>query len=523
MNSMFNFSFNFKKFSKFFFFSSTTLLLGSSFTYKKYKTLHNSSLNKPPQINSLPTYTRRQVQDHCTKESRIWLTFRDGVYDVTEWMEIHPGGGDKIMMVAGGSLDAFWEMYAFHKKPEIFEVLEKYRIGNLNPQDIIDPKTLPNFDHLKKENMTRSEDLLKLQTFPYCAECPSDKLVKFFYTPNEYFFVRNHNTVPMNLAQEDYKFQVINQFNNKKLKLTIDDLKNKYPRQSVETIIMCTGNRRSQMNKPATPKGLSWNVGSIANGIWDGVLVRDLLKEIGFNKENCKGLHLIVNGLDKDFQGSYYSISIPLEYAFREDTDVILAYGYNNGEIPYEHGYPLRLIVPGVVGVRNVKWIKNIEISDKESQGAFQQRDYKIIPNNVDVEKVDLTKLPALMEHVVNSAIVEPKNGSEIKQGEEVIIKGWAIGHFGAKLSKIEISFDQGKTWNKVDKLKFNENNKGKVFGWTLWEYPVNTKNLKEKNCDVWVRAEDVEGNIQPVNSEDIWNFRGLMNNSIHKISINIL
>jgi len=274
------------------------------------------------------------------------------------------------------------------------------------------------------------------------------------------------------------------------------------------------------MNSPHTPKGLPWNVGSIANGLWEGVLIRDILKEFGYEENNSNGLHLIVEGMDKDFQGTNYSISIPLEYAYK--TEALLAFGYNEGEIPLEHGFPLRLIVPGVVGVRNVKWIKSIKISDKESTGAFQKRDYKIIPQNENVDKVDLDKLPALMEHVLNSAIACPIDGDVFKSGENLNVKGWAIGNFGSKIELVELSFDEGKTWNKIDKLRFNESKNGRVYGWTLWEFLADTNDLKGETS-IWVRAKDSKGNNQPLNSEDIWNFRGLMNNSIHKIRVNII
>ena len=124
------------------------------------------------------------------------------------------------------------------------------------------------------------------------------------------------------------------------------------------------------------------------------------------------------------------------------------------------------------------------------------------------------------MEQKINSAILYPLDGTEIKSNKLNKIHGWAIGHFGAKIKSIKISFDQGQTWHEVRNLKYNENEIGKVFGWTLWNYDL-PSDLKGDQ-EIWVKAEDCEGNSQPKNCEEIWNFRGLMTNSIHKIKITI-
>lgn len=61
---------------------------------------------------SLPEYTREEVAKHKTRGQRVWVTYRDGVYDVTEWLDQHPGGASRLMLAAGGAIDPFWAMYA---------------------------------------------------------------------------------------------------------------------------------------------------------------------------------------------------------------------------------------------------------------------------------------------------------------------------------------------------------------------------------------------------------------------------
>jgi sulfite oxidase len=488
-------------------------LLGSLYVFRNRKGILQSK--------EFPTYTRREVMNHRTKDEKIWITYKDGVYDITDWVSVHPGGEEKIMMGAGGALEPFWEMYDFHKNKDIYDILEKYRVGNLDKKDILDPKDIPNFDSLKKDKITRSELLKVHSRFPFCAESPSDQLVENFYTPESLFFVRNHYGIPDAVDVKKYKVKLFSSVGKEKeINLSLDDLKKKYKKNTIDSIVMCTGNRRSHMSEETgmKAKGLEWHVGAISNGKWSGVLVRDVLRDLGYNENNAKGLHLIATGMDKDFQGKNFNISIPLEVALDKENNVMLAYEYNDSDIPFEHGYPLRLIVPGYVGVRNAKWLKSIEIADHESTHPSHTRDYRIVPKGVDWDKADFSKLAPVYKLVTNSVIVQPKDGESLKDSFK--IKGWALGYQGSKLAKIELSFDEGKTWVPVDKVQFHEQG-GKVYGWTLWEYDYQGKDKGTKS--IWVRAEDSMGNKQPLTSDEIWNVRGLMNNAVHKVKINLI
>ncbi|GMH62686.1 hypothetical protein TL16_g03529 [Triparma laevis f. inornata] len=124
--------------------------------------------------------------------------------------------------------------------------------------------------------------------------------------------------------------------------------------------MQCGGNRRGYYRKKAN--GTQWGHGAISNAKWTGVRVKDLLKHL---KVEEKGNWF--NALSED--GTL--VSIPRHKVDDEEGDVILAYKMNGGEIPRDHGYPVRLIVPGYVGVRNVKWLKKVwfgeEVSSQKS------------------------------------------------------------------------------------------------------------------------------------------------------------
>lgn len=79
-------------------------------------------------IPTLPTYNISEVSKHSSKDVGIWVIYKEGVYDISEFVDKHPGG-DKIMMAAGGSVEPFWMIYGVHKHPHVFSMLEQYRIG----------------------------------------------------------------------------------------------------------------------------------------------------------------------------------------------------------------------------------------------------------------------------------------------------------------------------------------------------------------------------------------------------------
>lgn len=87
--------------------------------------------------------------------------------------------------------------------------------------------------------------------------------------------------------------------------------------------------------------------------------------------------------------------------------EIMLAYHMNGEDFPVEHGFPLRLVVPGVVGVRNAKWVCSLRISDEEAKSTQQKENYKIITEK-DTKKIDYTKIKPIMGYVVNSAIADP-------------------------------------------------------------------------------------------------------------------
>lgn len=171
-------------------------------------------------------------------------------------------------------------------------------------------------------------------------------------------------------------------------------------------------------------KGLSWGHAAIANATWSGARLVDVLRYCGLHDEG-KIEHVQFEGLDVGVGDVRYSASVPAEKALDPKGDVILAYEMNGEPLPRDHGFPLRVIVPGVVGARNVKWVGKIILSDKESDSQWQQNDYKGFSPSVDWDTVDFKSSPAIQELPVISAICSPANGDNVEPIDgAVTIKG---------------------------------------------------------------------------------------------------
>ena len=140
---------------------------------------------------------------------------------------------------------------------------------------------------------------------------------------------------------------------------TLDDLKTKFPKVDVTTVIQCNGNRREDFHyfDGETPAfgPPHWVAGAIGNSTWSGARLRDVLRASGMDVDNISlgkkdvPNHWMVGllGYDMDEVGNQYCCSFPFDKAVDPFGDVILAYEMNGEPIPRSHGFPVRAIVPG--------------------------------------------------------------------------------------------------------------------------------------------------------------------------------
>lgn len=465
------------------------------------------------QTPGLPVFRLSEVSKHDTMDKRVWVTFKHGVYDITDFVPKHPGAKN-ILMAAGSSIEPFWETYAVHKNnKEVYRMLEEYRIGNLDERDFQTETKVTDAQDPFANEPKRHPALKPSSEKPFNAETPPAMLMSSFYTPNDIFFVRSHLPTP-EVNADQYELEISGP-GMKEGVLTLSDIK-KFPKHTVTSVIQCGGNRRSEMNAVKALKGLNWEAGAIGNATWSGAKLSDVLRASGVNESVIqKSQHIQFEGYDVGADGSPYGASIPLEKGINPYGDVLLAYEMNGEPIPRDHGFPIRLVVPGVVGARNVKWLNRIILSEQESDSHWQQNDYKGFNPSISWDNVDFSKSPAIQNMPVTSAICTPEGNESVPPGK-LTLKGYAWSGGGNRVIRVDITADGGKSWKEAEIIKQENVNEPHHYGWTLWKIDLDIPKDK-KSVEVWSKAVDSSYNVQPETFENIWNLRGLLSNAYSK------
>ena len=479
---------------------------------------------KPGERNSsLPDFRQADIELQNDQSAQQWVTYKEGVYDVTEFVKSHPGG-KQILLAAGGQLEPFWNIYNFHHTNHVLEQLEQMRIGNIDQRDLKEMKRKCGervADDPFSSDPERNPALLVNSSRPFDAEPHSMMLVQNFITPNDLFFVRNHFPVPDIVEGDDHILSICDDSMSAPLNLSVSELRHRFQEHTITTTIQCAGNRRKEMNDHKPVKGLSSDIGAISTAEWTGVRLADVLQDAGLNSEEFH--HVVCQGADKDMSGLPYEASIPSETAFDKNRDVLLAYQMNSKPLPRDHGYPLRLVVPGTVGVRQVKWLTKIKVSKQESLSQFQQNDYKGFNSSVDWTTVDWTKSKAIQEYPVQSAICDPTDGSMLDEPDQVIVRGYAWSGGGRGIIRVDVSIDGGLTWLEAELEQATSQRVHRQWAWSLWEATLSIPDHQQcQQLSILCKATDSAYNSQPERTEATWNLGGFLQNAWHRVNVTV-
>lgn len=474
---------------------------------------------------SAPAVTNRyfrlnEVKEHGKDSDRIWVTKGTRVFDITDWIAAHPGG-PVILHAAGGSIDRFWAIFTIHQKQDVYDILEEYFIGDVDPTDLVDGQVpADKVEDPFASDPVRDPRLLEHTSKPCNAESPASALASFL-TPTELFYVRNHLWVPD--ADEKSHVLTVELPDGTEKEYTLSDLKARFRPFSMTATLQCAGNRRKHMSAMAGhTSGLQWDVGAISNSEWTGVRLRDVLEDAGFpiNDWHAEGVkHVQFVGAEA------YGASIPVSKALDPLGDVMLAYHMAGNPLAPDHGYPLRVMVPGHTAARSVKWLEKIILTDEESQSQWQQHDYKCFGPNQTAKEVDWSSAPAIQESPVQSAVTSIKHMSSVAAGQNqqtghgvegdlIKIEGYAFSGGGRSIVRVDVSADGGKSWHQAEILP-DEAQGHKSWSWKRWEW-VLPKHMAGKSFVV--KAVDESYNTQPDSYDAQYNFRGNLTTAWHRV-----
>lgn len=494
-------------------------------------------------LHDLPIFTSEQVAENNGDDGKpIWMSYGGVVYDVTDFIHNHPGGSERILLASGGAIEPYWHLYRQHFATDLpMRLMEDLVVGRLDEKDqeAIDEQMAKLVDENEDPYVhepKRSDVLIVHGDQPMNAEVPAEILTASYLTPQDMFYIRHHHPVPLmgQKDMEDFALEIdLTRFaqelgmEKKVIKMTLEDLK-KLPKVEIIATLQCSGNRRGDMNSVQRTSGTSWSQGAISTAKWGGVRLTDVLKAagvedpVGLTEKDGVQKHLRMESLDG------MKASIHMEKATNPYGDVMIAYEMNDEPLSRDHGFPLRVIVPGFAAVRNVKWLKKIEIADSEAEGAWQQGlNYKTLPPNVtDAKDIDLSKMPSMTEVAVFSGItsmdVANKKQNIAKAGQKTVMvkaKGWAWAGGGRNIVRVDVTGDGGKTWQAANIVKGGDQRFGRAWAWVFWECEVPASIKKDGTYELASKAVDMAFNSQPESVAHGWNVRGLGNNSWYRAS----
>lgn len=377
---------------------------------------------------------------------------------------------------------------------------------------------------------------------PFNVEPPLSVHNKFkFITPSSLHYVRNHGACP-NLKWEEHTLCVGGSLVTKPLELTMDDIAAMEPRELPVTLV-CAGNRRKEQNMIRQTIGFNWGPSGVSTNVWKGVLLRDILLKAGVSTENMANKHVEFIGIEdlpnkvgpgpfkEDQWGKLvkYGTSIPLGRAMSPVFDVLIAYEANGEVLQPDHGFPVRLIIPGYIGGRMIKWLKHINVIEHETTNHYHYHDNRILPPHITAEESLKGEWWYKPEYIfnelnINSAMSQPDHNETLPIAKNINktydLTGYAYTGGGRQITRVEVSTDGGIHWELAEiDCKEKPNDYGMYWCWIWWTYKLKVADLV--GCkEIWCRAWDAANNCQP--EEPTWNLMGMGNNQVFRVKVHM-
>ena len=286
------------------------------------------------------------------------------------------------------------------------------------------------------------------------------------------------------------------------LSLSLDEIK-KRPARSLAVTMECAGNGRALLSP--RPTSVPWLLEAVGTAEWTGTPLAGILAEAGVSGDAAE---IVFTGLDRGVQGEdvhFYQRSLSVREADRDD--VLLAYHMNGGPLPPQHGFPLRLIVPGWYGMASVKWLDRIEVVGEEFGGFQVAHTYRYASSADDPgEPVTHMRVRSLM---IPPGIPDFMTRNRLIDKGPVMLTGraWAGG---LGVSRVEVSVDGGSSWSEAEL-----EDQVAAYAWRQWSYGWNAAPGRYMLC---VRATDTDGSVQPLTQP--WNFQGMGNNMVQRVDV---
>lgn len=352
---------------------------------------------------------------------------------------------------------------------------------------------------------------------PFNAAPPLTLLRENFITPRSVFFVRNHAPVP-GLDPTAYRLRVTGMV-QRELALSLEDLRSKFEKTEVVATLQCAGNRRTELYTVAPiPGEVPWGAEAVSNGLWGGVRLRDVILAAGLEGEPQFAAFTGLDEVEKEGRRFGLGGSIPLEKAL--SPEVLLAYEMNDEPLPPVHGFPLRVVAPGIIGARSVKWLGEISLQSEPSSNFFQAKAYRLFSPEVTAQPANVEEGMMLEEVWVNSVICAPLDGASLPAGP-VTVEGFSLTSGGHRIERVEVFVEYGRRSITEEQAPVRADLVGENHKWA-WRFWRATVELKPGARQIVAHAWDSARRTQPKDTQRVWNLKGYMNNVWHRVRVRV-
>ncbi|HUG64031.1 MAG TPA: sulfite oxidase [Gaiellaceae bacterium] len=289
------------------------------------------------------------------------------------------------------------------------------------------------------------------------------------------------------------------------LSLSLDELRSR-PAVEVAVTMECAGNGRAHVQPHVFSQ--PWLLEAVGTARWRGVSVASLVEEVGVG---AGAVEALFTGLDRGIDGGeeqVYERSLTLDEILRGDA--LLAYEVNGQPLPPQHGFPLRLVVPGWYGMTSVKWLSRITLQEEPFDG-YQMRQAYRVRYQEDEPGVPITTI-APRSLMIPPGIPEFRSRARLVPTglTEIVGRAWS-GE--AEIAGVDVSTDGGKTWAPAE---LGEASLGR-WAWRSWRF---SWDAEPGECELSCRARDAAGSEQPLDPP--WNLGGYLNNAVQRVSVTV-
>jgi len=348
-------------------------------------------------------------------------------------------------------------------------------------------------------------DVIVHEQEPFNAETCHAALAESAVTPTDAFYVRGHGAVP-DIDPGAWRLHV-GGLVERELDLSLSTLREAFREREVVATLQCAGNRRAGLIAIRDiPGEAPWGPGATGTARWTGVALADVLALAGPLREAA---HVGFDGADmcpEAKPAQRFGGSIPLDKARRPE--VLLAWAMNDAPLAPVHGAPVRVVVPGYIGARSVKWLERIDVRAEPWPGYFQHVVYRLLPED---DTPGPGKGMPLGIVALNADVLAPGDGATVAAGL-VEVLGYAFAGGERHVARVDVSLDGGTTWRQADLLE----DLGR-WAWRQWRITVD---LDPGEHEILVRAWDSSAATQPEDEAALWNPKGYVNNARPRVRV---